>query len=568
MLKKLYQYLVPKKIRHDLGEYYTPDWLAELVLRETGYEGDPSKRALDPACGSGTFLVLALRKIKLRIQDNPEFYKDKSEVLKQILSNVVGFDINPLAVLASRTNYLIAIADLPRMGDIEIPVYLCDSVLAPTEYASVFGKAFRITTAAGDFVIPSAFTEKKVIQSVLAVLEEMIELKGGRTGEDLFIDKVKKQVPSKLEEEDEHGLRALYLKIAELEEEGRNRIWINIIKNNFAPRYIGKFDFILGNPPWIRWGYLSDSYRQLTLAMWKGYGLFSLKGMAARLGGGEKDFSMLFTYAAIDSYLEDKGKIGFLITQEVFKSKGAGEGFRRFKLGEKTPFKILKVHDLVNVKPFEGAANKTALFVAIKGEETTYPVQYFQWTCKRKVHTDSTFENAVEVMQKAELIAKPIDKALGPWLTISKDMEAESERLTGKSKYAAFRGASVDPYGVYFVNIKSSSPDGKLIIENIHDLGKKKIKRIEEVIESNLVFPAVRGSDIKRWKVEPEYSVIIPQDPSKRTGYDEDWMIGNLPNTYRYFMKFREILLEKALFWKYFSATIKAEKNACLMRLC
>ena len=40
LLKRLYQYLVPKKIRHDLGEYYTPDWLAELVISEVGYDGN------------------------------------------------------------------------------------------------------------------------------------------------------------------------------------------------------------------------------------------------------------------------------------------------------------------------------------------------------------------------------------------------------------------------------------------------------------------------------------------------------------------------------------------------
>ena len=53
LLKKLYQQLFPKSVRHDLGEYYTPDWLAEHVLNELGYEGDPDKRLLDPACGSG-----------------------------------------------------------------------------------------------------------------------------------------------------------------------------------------------------------------------------------------------------------------------------------------------------------------------------------------------------------------------------------------------------------------------------------------------------------------------------------------------------------------------------------
>ncbi|MCI0407778.1 MAG: SAM-dependent DNA methyltransferase, partial [Acidobacteria bacterium] len=35
LLKKLYHYLLPREIRHDLGEYYTPDWLAERLIRQT-----------------------------------------------------------------------------------------------------------------------------------------------------------------------------------------------------------------------------------------------------------------------------------------------------------------------------------------------------------------------------------------------------------------------------------------------------------------------------------------------------------------------------------------------------
>ncbi|NIU82085.1 MAG: class I SAM-dependent DNA methyltransferase, partial [Candidatus Thorarchaeota archaeon] len=122
----------------------------------------------------------------------------------------------------------------------------------------------------------------------------------------------------------EKAVRGFYKHIVELEKEGRNGIWARFLKNVFAPMMAKKFEFVVGNPPWIRWGYLSKEYREATLDMWKNYGLFSLKGQAARLGGGEKDFSMLFTYATADHYLARNGKLGFLITQEVFKSKGAG----------------------------------------------------------------------------------------------------------------------------------------------------------------------------------------------------------------------------------------------------
>ena len=47
LLKKLYQKLMPKELRHNLGEYYTPDWLAERLLNMLGFEGNPDKCLFD-----------------------------------------------------------------------------------------------------------------------------------------------------------------------------------------------------------------------------------------------------------------------------------------------------------------------------------------------------------------------------------------------------------------------------------------------------------------------------------------------------------------------------------------
>lgn len=51
LLKQLYQNLVDPSTRHDLGEYYTPDWLAELTLEDINYQHPQS--LLDPACEIG-----------------------------------------------------------------------------------------------------------------------------------------------------------------------------------------------------------------------------------------------------------------------------------------------------------------------------------------------------------------------------------------------------------------------------------------------------------------------------------------------------------------------------------
>ncbi|MBI3575676.1 MAG: N-6 DNA methylase [Gammaproteobacteria bacterium] len=63
LLQKLYELIVPKVLRHSLGEYYTPDWLAGYLVDRSGYTGDTAMRFLDPACGSGTFLVQAIQHV-------------------------------------------------------------------------------------------------------------------------------------------------------------------------------------------------------------------------------------------------------------------------------------------------------------------------------------------------------------------------------------------------------------------------------------------------------------------------------------------------------------------------
>ena len=61
VLKTLYESVITPETRKRLGEYYTPDWLAQLVVEEA-IDAPLNTRALDPACGSGTFLFHAVRR--------------------------------------------------------------------------------------------------------------------------------------------------------------------------------------------------------------------------------------------------------------------------------------------------------------------------------------------------------------------------------------------------------------------------------------------------------------------------------------------------------------------------
>ena len=548
LLKHLYQYLVPSEVRHNLGEYYTPDWLAELVLDEVGYDGNTLKRVLDPACGSGTFLVLAIQRARAYglAQNEPPL-----ETVKRIVANIWGLDLNPLAVIAARTNYLFALGDLVYdLPSFEIPIYLADSVLWPKQTGQgelnfAGGAHALVRTSVRDFHVPHIWVKDDGLHMRRAapLVEEMAK-------QNYVVSEAMKRLSKEglVFPPHEKIVETFYSEVLELEQQGKNGIWARFLKNAFAPMAAGKFDYVVGNPPWIRWGYLSQDYRAATLSLWQNYGLFSLRGHAARLGGGEKDFSMLFTYAAMDYYVSNQGKLGFLITQEVFKSKGAGEGFRRFRLGEGMPFKVLKAHDLVTVQPFEGAANKTAMLVAKKGEETSYPLPYTVWSRKRgvgRVPGDVMLENAQTFLTKRRQSAQPIGKPTGSWQTLTEGQGSLKE-LEGRNPYQARLGARVEPYGVFWLEIKQVRANGNLVVRNLATRGKRKdIKQVEEVIEPDLVFPLLAGGDIQRWRAEPESYVVMPQDPKTSEPYPEKMMKEKWPRTYGYLLNFRDKLLER-----------------------
>ena len=157
-------------------------------------------------------------------------------------------------------------------------------------------------------------------------------------------------------------------------------LYDSILGEGELPCATEPFDYVVGNPPWIAWDNLPEEARQATKPLWEQYGLFSLSGNAARHGGGKKDLSMLMLYAAADRYLKPHGRLGMVITQTLFQTKGAGDGFRRFRLGpDGPPLRVLRVDDMVALRPFGEAANWTSTIVLQKGAATEYPVPYFKW---------------------------------------------------------------------------------------------------------------------------------------------------------------------------------------------
>lgn len=346
LLKGLYHRLLPRDLRHDLGEYYTPDWLAEYTLDRGGYRGEPGSRMLDPACGSGTFLVAAIKRLKAQALARS---LAPVETARAVVGGVVGFDLNPLAVIAARTNFLLAAGDLIReITPFPIPTFICDSITTPSLLDGALSMdGIRLRTTVADFRVPEMFASQENLAALVGAIEFCMENEYPAAD----FTKRLRSIWKDIEADQLVGAEQLYERLIRLKAADQDGIWPRLLANAFAPLFmLNTFDYVIGNPPWISWEAVSTDYRDQTKPLWAEYGLFTLSGAKARLGGGKKDMSMLMTYVCLERYLKKRGRLAFLITQTVLQTAEAGDGFRRFPT-HRRPVRVLSADDLANFNP-------------------------------------------------------------------------------------------------------------------------------------------------------------------------------------------------------------------------
>jgi hypothetical protein len=559
LLKKLYQQLFPKSLRHDLGEYYTPDWLAEHTLNRLEYDGNPDQRLLDPSCGSGTFLVMTIAKIRHFYEEHREDCNfNEGELCQKILNNVIGFDLNPLAVMAARTNYLVAIRDLVRYVDrVEIPIYLCDSIMTPSEYGSgrlltetglavaQIGSTKELKTAVASFYVPTEITTScELVSKYAQALEDCVR-DGYSQAE--FIEHCQDEG---LAIQSQYVHESLYRELVKLDQLNQNGIWARIIKNAFAPLFIGKVDFVIGNPPWVNYEHLPGDYRHAMAPIWNYYELFPKGGWRARFAKGNTDLAMIFTYSAIDNYLKENGKLGFVLTQSIFQS-GSASGYRRFKIHINKKFNIQSVDDMSSFQPFDGATNRTAILVCtLDRKGTSYPVPYTVWSLKNKVSisSDNSLEIALKNTECEEKSAYPISDEQSPWMVLPKNISKKTiEKIQkGRQEYKAWKGSDTRGGNGLFWMQALHKKMKTVICRNTPEFSKKKPPEVTQGLDTDLLYPLLKGKEVSKWHTQPEYVLLYPHEGND--AIPESEMKRKYPKTYSYFYKMREYLKKRKMY--------------------
>jgi hypothetical protein len=270
----------------------------------------------------------------------------------------------------------------------------------------------------------------------------------------------------------------------------------------------------------------------------------------------KRDLAMLFLARCFDRYLAEGGVLGFLITFTVFKTQ-AGAGFRKFLA---TNTRIRVVHDLVALNPFEGAVNMTAAVVVEKVStdeldmvirENLRGVKNVVWVnpSKKPVPTDKPLEEVLRETRRYHVVMVPLEskRPESPWIQLTpKVIEVVRKLLTGPQHYKAHAGVYVGLNQVYFIRIKARTPDGRLVITNPPEPGQKKnVKQVEAAVEPDLIYPLVRGKDVKRWYVEFRNRYIIL--PVKQNGETISHleMKTIYPGAYNYFYTFFDELVRR-----------------------
>lgn len=488
VLKVLYESVISAETRKALGEYYTPDWLAQQVVAEVVTE-PLTQRVLDPSCGSGTFVFYAVRRF-LDAANTAGI--PLADSMTQVSSRVMGIDLHPVAVALARVTYLLALGrerlNAPDRGSLSVPIYLGDSLGWDQQEDLLSTDQLIIPTEVGDQLLsrPLAFGEHLLDNSATFddLVQTLVDEAGraaGKTVNGLSSGAIRRLA---LAADDLPDINANFLRLKELHEANRNHIWSYYIRNIARPAWLARdenrVDVLVGNPPWLSYRHMTSGMQKRFKTLAKDRGFWHNETTATH-----QDLAGLFVARAVERYLKTGGRLAFVVPNSVI-DRDYWTGFRAGTF-DTANVAFTTSWDLRRIRPHQFPRGSAVIFGRRGPAASTMPKTALVWTGR------APHEHAGDVTAGSlhhEVRELTIGSEDGP-----------------RSPYSArfSQGAILVPRLLFRVEPNPGStlgvPSGKISVKSRRSVSEKKpwkdLPDLVGVVETEFVWPVLLGN---KWR--------------------------------------------------------------------
>lgn len=554
MLGRAFESLMASGDRKASGAFYTPQLLVERIMREalahTLERPDLTRerieaflierhvpraaragllsrvaavRILDPACGSGAFLVFALRELSWLASASGD-PRPSGEITRAILTrSIFGVDTNPMAVwlcelrlwlavvMEQRDQGPSAITPLPNLdrqirtgdtlagGTFNAPRLISRAPIARmrSRYSRARGqrkKALAKLLDRAERAIAIASIESEISRTRVSRRDLLLSARA----RDFFGER--SPPPAAVR----RALAEARLATRALRQRKRSLQAGAALPFSFGVHFAeiaaaGGFDLVIGNPPWVRLhripprdrARLREEFAVFRSSAWEA------GAAAARAGSGfgaQVDMSALFVERSVD-LLGPDGVVGLLLPSKLWSSL-AGGGVRRF-LSERSA--LLTLEDLSDGPMTFDAAVYPSLMLARRIAAPAARVELTGCAVHRRDKV---------LAWRVPFPRIPLDESPGsPWIIAPPDVRAAFDKLR-----AAGVPLADSRLGRPLLGVKSGCNEA-FVVKLTPQAGEDtRIVRSGEhtgAIESRLLRRVIKGEDVEAWSCADTTNRVI-----------------------------------------------------------
>jgi hypothetical protein len=541
ILGKTFEALMAAPDRKTTGAFYTPQDLVEDVtghalasLSDNGARIDALRRikVLDPACGSGAFLVHMLERIAALRREHGESGSIADIRRRVLTSSIFGVDLNPMAVWLCELRLWLSIviesddvdpmriAPLPnldrhiRVGDSLAGGAFDDRGTLPSgskivslraRYVRAIGSRKRTLARALDRLERSAAIDV-LMRGRIRLSAERREILIALRSRDLFGDRHAPEVETRLR------LASIRSRLRENAQRAKSLRAGAALPFSFAAHFSDVaaargFDVIIGNPPWVRVHHIAETSRERLRRDFTVYRNAAWESGASSAGAGrgfaaQIDLAALFVERSCE-LLRPGGTLALLLPTKLWRSL-AGGGVRQLLLGRTD---VIVLEDLVESHSQFDAAVYPSLLVARRRMDHSADCRPAARTAVR------TRQGTIRWSCPRDLL--PLDGTSGsPWVLIPPLARRAFDRVA-RAGVPFFHS----DFGRPLLGVKTGCNSAYIVrVESIDgDVASISAGGRIGLIERDLLRPLIRGETLEKWTVAgPREYLVWPHDEHDR----------------------------------------------------